>query len=375
MSDNRHRFWTHTAPRALVAAVMVGWLIAVLGASGASTLTGRLGGDFPAFYAAGSIVAAGDIDQLYDFERQRAEQTDIFESGFLAFAYPGYVAAAYSPFARLPFRSAYIAHTLVAVAAVGAAVWMARGFSDTASRYPWLVMAGALLSYPLFRAVLGGQNTAFGLAAITAAWLLLERRRDVAAGLVLSLLAYKPQFLLPLVGVLLLSRRPRAVLGAAAGVGGHYLAGAALSGWAWPMEWWADAVRFSNIDQVVNGPRSIAWRGLTDLTGFESLWMVFAVATILWVAAVAWRHGAADTAGVVALTLPAMLLMAPHAMFYDAGLALPSLLLLADRQSTPWATLLWAGGWTHLAAERLGASPLIAVSALTALAVRRSLLR
>jgi len=188
-------------------------------------------------------------------------------------------------------------------------------------------------------------------------------------------MSYKPQFLLPLLGVLLLSRRGRAVAGTSVGVSLHYLAGALLSGWAWPVEWWSEAVRFSNIDQVVNGPRSISWRGLTDVLGIETLWIPMAGATVVWVTALAWRHGRRDIAGALAVTLPAMLLMAPHAMFYDAGLTLPSLLLLADRGRLHTATALWASSWSHLAATGLGTSPLIGVSLLTGVAAQRSLLR
>lgn len=393
MPDSPSRFWTATVPQALVAAVVVGWLVAVLTSSGTTTLTGRLGGDFPAFYGAGSIVAAGDIDELYDFERQRAEQSEIFDSGFLAFAYPSYVAAFYAPLSSLPFRAAYVLHTLVALAAVGAAVWLARGFSDTARRYPWLTLAAAVLSYPLLRAVLGGQNTAFGLLVIVGAWWLLDRRHEVAAGLVLSLMSYKPQFLLPLAGVLLLSRRGRAVTGTAAGVALHYLAGAALSGWSWPIEWWSKAVAFANLDQVVNGPRSISWRGWEQLFQIDNplagapgtpllgpfaewVWVVLAAMTVVWVASMALRHGGSDTLGVFAVALPAMLLMAPHAMFYDAGLALPTLLLLADRSRVALASALWAAGWTHaIEGGAIGVSPLVIVSLLTGVAAKRSLLR
>lgn len=392
MNDARLRLWTRTAPQALVAAVVVGWVVSLLLSTGTDTLTGRLGGDFPAFYGAGSIVADGDIDQLYDFDRQRAEQAGLFDSGFLAFAYPSYVAVAYSPLTLLPFRLAYVVHTIAALGAIAGAVWLARGFSATARRYPWLVLAAAVLSYPLFRAFLGGQNTAFGLIVIAGSWLLLDRRRDLAAGLVISVLAYKPQFLIPIAGVLLLARRGRATAGAGLGVGAHYLIGAAVSGWRWPIEWWNEAVRFANLDQAVNGPRSISWRGWDDLfrlegptagtpllgTFAEWAWVALACLTVLWIAIVAIRRGPGDPMGVLAMTLPAMLLMAPHAMFYDAGLTLPALLLLADRSRVKTAWALWAAGWAHpVEAELagLGISPLVAVSLLTGIAVQRSLLR
>src|SRR5262249_3233805 len=44
-------------PRAIFAAIAVGFAIAVAFGSGTRTLTGRLGGDFPAFYGAGRILA------------------------------------------------------------------------------------------------------------------------------------------------------------------------------------------------------------------------------------------------------------------------------------------------------------------------------
>lgn len=396
MDDNaRLRLWTRAAPQAVIAAVVVGWLISVSFSTGTDTLTGRLGGDFPAFYAAGSIVADGDVAELYDFERQRLEQEEIFESGFLAFAYPGYVAAIYSPLALLPFRLAYLIHTIAAGAAVGVSVVVARSFSPTARRYPWLVAAAALLAYPLLRAVLGGQNTAFGLLVIVVAWALLSARRDLAAGLIVSLLAYKPQFLIPIAGVLFLAGRYRATLGTGLGVAAHYLAGVWLSGWRWPLDWWNNAIRFANLDQAVNGPRSISWRGwealyqiedpLADAPGSPLLgpaadwvWVGLAAVTVVWIAIIAIRRGRRDTLGILAMTLPAMLLMAPHAMFYDAGLALPTLLMLADRSKVKTAWALWVGGWSHaIEAQYVGSglSPLVAVSLLTTIAAQRSLLR
>ena len=83
------------------------------------------------------------------------------------------MAAAYAPLAALDFRTAYVVHTLLSLGAIAASVLLARRFSDTADRYPWLIGAAAVLSYPLLRAYLGGQNTAFGLLVIVGAWLLL----------------------------------------------------------------------------------------------------------------------------------------------------------------------------------------------------------
>ncbi|MEM7142160.1 MAG: hypothetical protein AAF548_14145 [Actinomycetota bacterium] len=74
-------------PKALLAALAVAFVIVLASGSGSDTASGRVGGDFPAFYSAGSIVADGDIDDLWDLEVQRAAQADLLgdEDGFIMF--------------------------------------------------------------------------------------------------------------------------------------------------------------------------------------------------------------------------------------------------------------------------------------------------
>ena len=54
--------------RAALFAMVIAFTISVVGASGADGVSGRLGGDFPAFYAAGSIAArsSGVLVELPD---------------------------------------------------------------------------------------------------------------------------------------------------------------------------------------------------------------------------------------------------------------------------------------------------------------------
>ena len=103
-------------PRSLLAAIAVAFIFAVLSGSGASTFTGRLGGDYAAFYGAGRIIAEGDFEELYNWKRQLAAQQGLFpgeEKSFLPFMYPTYVALAYLPLSLLPYRPSYIIHTLL----------------------------------------------------------------------------------------------------------------------------------------------------------------------------------------------------------------------------------------------------------------------
>ena len=76
-------------PRLLLAALAAAFLFVALTADGSSTATGRLGGDYPAFHGAGSIVLDGNLDSLYDPAAQAAAQEDLLggEAGFLPFVY------------------------------------------------------------------------------------------------------------------------------------------------------------------------------------------------------------------------------------------------------------------------------------------------
>src|SRR5438477_10640628 len=93
--------------KAVLFALVLGFLVTVLSGSGSNTAAGRVGGDYPAFYGAGRIVLDGDAAHLYDVKRQDAAEHDLFageHDGLLYFAYPPAVAAVYAPLAELPYR-------------------------------------------------------------------------------------------------------------------------------------------------------------------------------------------------------------------------------------------------------------------------------
>ena len=73
-------------PLGILFGLFLAFCVVTLTGKGAKTVTGRIGGDFPAFYAVGKIVASGDFEEIYNIERQRDEQKDILpgENGFLA---------------------------------------------------------------------------------------------------------------------------------------------------------------------------------------------------------------------------------------------------------------------------------------------------
>ena len=372
--DTADRQWRlKRYPQAALLALSIGWIIAVMAGSDTPAETGILGGDYPAFYGAGSIVNDGLVDRLYDFELQASMQTDLLPTGFLAFAYPPFVAAPYALLALLPYRLSYALSTVLSFAAVVLALRLMRTISTQPKDHWWMTLAAGVLFYPILRALLGGQNTAASLLILVSSWTLLMGERDVAAGGVLALLSFKPQFLLPILGVVWLTGRRRVVLGASVGVAGLYLGGVAMAGWSWPIEWWNEATKFAFLDEAVNSANSISLRQIADWPIIGPAWLVLSVATAGWIAWVAHRHGERDLTGVMAMAIPATLLMAPHAMYYDVGLVLPSILVLADRYSVRLGAIFWMAGLSHVLSSQLGFNPLTLLLVALLVTTRRSI--
>ena len=355
--------------RAALFAVVAAFAISVLGSTGADTVSGRLGGDFPAFYAAGSIAGDGDWAQLYDPDRQLAEQARLFpesDDSFLYFAYPPHAAAVYRPFAAMDYRVAYVLHSVLMAGAAIAAVSLIRPMVPVVRKHFELVASAVLLFNPILRAVTGGQNTALTLLGVTATWRLLHDEEDVAAGLVVALLLYKPQVAVPLAGVLVLARRWRAV--GAIGAGGLVVwgVGAVLMGTGWVSTWWTEVRAFAELDADVNGHNAISWLGVSEHLLGAGSGVAYIVAAPLVVATVAmvcfvWLSSRFDLAVRFAITTAGILLMSPHAMFYDAVLLVVTAVVALDRlgaRAIPVVAAVWAGSWLQMGAESLDFAPL-----------------
>src|SRR5512134_1075079 len=227
-------------PRVLVFGAAIGFLASLMSGDGVSTLAGRLGADYPAFYGAGRIIAEGDGRGLYSSERQVTAQKDLFpshETLFMPFPYPAFVAVAYSPLALLSFRLSYFIHTMIMVAALLLTLRTLRPMSKVAAGQSFFVFALLILYYPLLKSIIGGQNTAITLLLVTLLWRTAVDGRDILAGLWLGLLLFKPQYGLPIMGLFLLSRRWKIVTSSVVVGLVLWLIGAWACGWGWLSEW------------------------------------------------------------------------------------------------------------------------------------------
>lgn len=345
---------------ALLAALAISFVATLASGEGADTGAGRLGGDYPAFYAAARIAADGDVEEVNDLRRLEAEQADLFpendDDGFLTWAYPPHVAVLYRPLAELSYRPSYAVHTVLMVAAFVVAVRLARPLVPWLGRALLPAVALGLAFWPMFRGVGAGQNTALTLLLLVGAWRASAAGRDGLAGVLLGLLLFKPQFALLAVALWGIAGRWRSVVAFAGVAAATWAFTAAFAGAGWVSRW-LDDLRAYDATEDVNAENHVSLS--------EAAHAAFELSAVGWVAAVAiggatawrwWRRRELD----VSLAVPAILLCAAHAVFYDVGLLLLSAAVLLP--VAPVATaVLYAAGFVEPLKEPLGWNPLVLV--------------
>jgi hypothetical protein len=343
-------------PRALLGALCVALLLAVAQA-GSGDPAARLGGDYPAFHAAGELVWQGRGAELYDAAVQEAAQQPYMpDGGWLPFPYPPPLAVAHALLAPLPYGLAFAVHTLVLLGALAGAAAALRPVLGL--RWPREALVVALLCFPpMFRALLGGQGTPLIALLVAGSVRALHDERPVVAGVVAGLLLYKPQLGLPLVGLVALHSRGRSVpgsLGVAVGmVGLSYL----VAGPDWFGEWVALLAWFQPGAQQLEVASSVSLLAFAESLfglGHPLAYGVGGVATLGVIGLLSWawwrRLPWGPLLGITAVALP---LIPPHGLFYDAGLAGLGLWVLGG--GGLW---LFAAGVVGLGAPWLGVQPL-----------------
>lgn len=362
LSDPRAR----RASVAVLVALGVALLVTALSGSGADTAAGRLGGDHVEFYGTGKMVLDGQLDQLYEPDAQRAAQEPYAgdDGGFLYFGYPPHVAVLYAPLAAIPFRLSWVITTALMVGATLGAFALLRPVVPVLQRAWWPCIALSLTFAPLFVGVGLGQNTGLSLLLVAASWRLLHDDRDLAAGVALGLLLFKPQLGIPLLVFVAAASRWRAI-GSAAAVGAlTWVAGAIILGPDWVTTWLDGLSAFGEIDRASNAANAVSVLGVADGLAHGSA-AAKATAILLDLAIVAavallWRRRAAtDLAGAFAVAVPAAVLLAPHALYYDAGLIVLTALVVLSRapRSLPWIAAGWVLGLGQVLAGPIGVTP------------------
>lgn len=310
----------------ILLAVTVGSLIALAaGREGLNDARGRpLGTDFSNVYSAGTYARENHAVAAYDPVQQFAREKEIFgeDAKFFGWHYPPFFLLIAAALAALPYLWAL-------------AVWQLATFA-LYLRAQWLVLPDklALLTAAAFPAVLvnvtHGHN-GFLSAALLGAGLLWLPTRPLLAGLLLGLLAYKPQFgmLIPL--ALVAGMQWRATVSAAFAVGVMAIAATAL----WGAQVWlafVQSLTFTRevvLEQGGTGFHKIPtmfawvrmWGGSIDLAYMLHGLLQLLCAAFVWAA---WRSQQSHEMKAAGLVI-ACVLFTPYMLDYDLMVMAPAL--------------------------------------------------
>lgn len=303
--------------------------IGVYWATGKSAGSALFRGDFPAFYAAAEIVWTGRGTELYNFDLQgniENRHWPDFAGSFYIFAYPPFFALLLAPLAAFPPLVAKgLAMSLMLLAFLGALL-LYRQSSPFLRHHFYFSLFYGLSFAPLLMAIVGVQNTA--LTLLIFAFYDWARGRDhpALAGLVASMLLFKPQFG-GLLFVYLLARGRRSELyGWAIGALLLYLLGAGVLGFSWPLIWLEAATRFGDLNFTINDHNMISLAGLS-YWAFEFFWgdghvgLPYGYTLALGLLLLAFWSMKLDKEG-FDLAPPLILLLSPQTLFYDVSIAL-----------------------------------------------------
>jgi hypothetical protein len=212
--------------------------------------------------------------------------------------------------------------TVVMFAASVALLWRAKPAGVTPLRLAWLL--GGPFLWPILSSA-----QMYGLIAlmVVSAWLLLERGRPIAAGVLIGLLAcIKPQFALwPL--FLLLSGHRAAPIASILTAGLVLPLPAIVHGPDIYLQWWSAAGEYAPVQAITN----VSMAGPLASAGVS--WLLPVVGAILAVVAVRWVRVQGRTAGEVSsLALVLSLILSPVTWTPYLLVLLPALL-----SPSPWS--------------------------------------
>ena len=193
--------------------------------------------DFTIFYGAGRIVASGMSHQLYDKDVQfRAQQefthhVEIRKSA-LPYNHPPFEALLFVPLSYLSYFNAYLVWDGLNLCFLLLVLIVLRhhvAIMRSTSIRMWFF--GALAAFPIFVALLQGQDVILFLLFLTLAYAGFKKRHDGVAGIWLGFGLFRFHFVLPILVLLLLRKNWRAVLGVVTSATAVILISLAVVGW------------------------------------------------------------------------------------------------------------------------------------------------
>jgi hypothetical protein len=272
-------------------------------------LTGE--NDFLQLYAGARLAGT---PQLYDIpanQRIQLEARHIHVESVYYTRLPFY-AWLLSPLGHLPYLQAYAVFQLLSLTLFGAFVF------QFARRYPETLVLVSM-SAPVFVTFANGQDAA-GVAAMAGlAYLLAEKNRDFAAGLLLSLCAIKFHLLVLLPIALIAQKRWRILGGGAAGGAVWLAASFATGGLDWPRRY------LDLLSNPILHPSPELMPSFHNVADAFHLGLPLEIGLGLLVAAlVGWAAHRSNFATAYGLALAAGPLVCHHSYTHDLTLLIPA---------------------------------------------------
>ena len=293
--------------------------------------------DFVNFYLGARIVRQSGGAQLY----RRQTQDEAYEAlvGYRPnqyFLHPPFEAAALVPLTWLSLEHAFVLWMLINIALLGGSVLWLMPCNPLVRDKPLLALLVCFGFFPTLIALNLGQDSILLLFILCAAYFLSRRGRELAAGLVLALLAIKFQYLAILVPLLLLSRRVRALAGLVAGAMLLGIVSLLVTGSRGLWEYFAFVRRFDakggygglNPALMVNARGFLAGIGATAHVPVNSVAIGILLTAVA--AVIAIRSREPDAGLLFALFVTVALAASPYAHFPDMTIVLLPVLVALD---------------------------------------------
>ncbi len=175
--------------------------------------------DFTTFYSGASLLRQGLGRQLYDEPTQYRVQQQFaagvsIRQGALPYIHPPFEALLFIPFTWVSYPTAFVLWDLFNLIFLVTLLFMLRPALPVLRSVPaaaWLF--ACLAFFPVFFALLQGQDILLLVLLFAAVYLLLRRNGEIAAGYCLGLGVFRFHLVLPLVLILLYQKRSKAMFG------------------------------------------------------------------------------------------------------------------------------------------------------------------
>ena len=313
------------------------------------------GRDFMAFYTAGKMINEGNGKELYNPIIQYKTQHEILAGenwkGLNYYISPASVAVLYSIFARFPYLIVFHVHTLLMTGFFLTGIFFLKPHLNHMPKSWGIIGLLGMIWLPMSHTIMAGQNAALVFMLLSLAYSATLGNQSWKAGLALGLLLFKPQFAMPLLGLLMLQKHYLTIIAALLVAIGHYLLGGFYCGWDWPIKM-ASAIStfYSPEEKIASGFSHISILEVLNysiISPWERIgansWIIDSIKAcgygliLIFVGYLIWicrktNINKPNYALFWAMTISANLLISLHTQYYDVAILLLPILLIVNHQ-------------------------------------------